>query len=156
MLTPSGRSVQKEIQDSFSRMCVMAGVRENFDEPLETIVQKALVRLTYIDSRRFIVFLQRILSADCLAITNDEMPMLDMLQFTIWQKSWEDCDFEDRLEGVRQLRSCPVLCSELLELLAYQYDNIDFVDSPAELPYPCPLDVHCKYTRDQILIVYNY
>ncbi|WP_409966900.1 DUF3427 domain-containing protein [Bengtsoniella intestinalis] len=142
--------------DSFSRMCVMAGVREDFDEPLETIVQKTLVRLTYIDSRRFILFLQRILTTDCLATTGNELPMLDMLQFTIWQKSWQDCGFENALDGVRQLRSCPVLCGELLELLAYQYDNIDFVDSPVQLPYPCSLDVHCTYTRDQILVALGF
>lgn len=38
----------------------------------------------------------------------------------------------------------------------YQYDNIDFVDSPARVPYNCPLDVHCTYTRDQILVALGF
>lgn len=42
---------------SFSRLCVMAGAREDFSEPLEDIVTKALPRISAIDSRRWIEFL---------------------------------------------------------------------------------------------------
>ena len=37
---------------SFSRLCVMAGAREDFSEPLEDIVTKAMPRISAIDSRR--------------------------------------------------------------------------------------------------------
>jgi|GEM_PF-665226 len=43
-----------------------------------------------------------------------------MLQFTIWQKSYEDCGFSDLLEGFRKIAKSPVMLSEILELLYYE------------------------------------
>lgn len=33
---------------------------------------------------------------------------------------------------------------------------IDFIDKDAQLGFDCPLDVHCTYTRDQLLIAMDY
>ena len=43
------------------------------------------------------------------------------------------------------------MLKEILDLLYYKYENIDFVDKLVQVDYVCPLDVHCSYTRDQIL-----
>jgi hypothetical protein len=48
------------------------------------------------------------------------------------------------------------MCSELLELLRYQYDRIDFIDEPINLDFDCPLDLHCTYTRDQLLVALDF
>ena len=45
---------------------------------------------------------------------------------------------------------------ELLELLRYCYEQIDFIDEPVELGFDCPLDLHCTYTRDQILVAMDF
>ena len=37
-------------KDSFSRLCVVAGVKENFNEPLEDVLTKAFARICSIDS----------------------------------------------------------------------------------------------------------
>ena len=37
-------------------------------------------------------------------------------------------------------------------MLRYQYDHIDFIDEPVDLGFDCPLDLHCTYTRDQLLV----
>lgn len=34
--------------------------------------------------------------------------------------------------------------------------NIDLIDQPVPLGFDCPLDLHCTYTRDQILIAMDY
>lgn len=77
---------------SFSRLCVMAGAREDFSEPLEDIVTKALPRISAIDSRRWIEFLVDNLPEISARSEGDFSPlqlrMLTMLQFTIWQKTW--------------------------------------------------------------------
>ena len=46
---------------NFARLCVSAGVREEFEEELEEIINKALKRICAIDSRRWIAFLLDIL-----------------------------------------------------------------------------------------------
>lgn len=106
---------------SFSRLCVMAGAREDFSEPLEDIVTKALPRISAIDSRRWIEFLVDNLPEISARSEGDFSPlqlrMLTMLQFTIWQKTWQECGFSDMLEGFRRLSECPVLLGEILDVL---------------------------------------
>lgn len=145
---------------SFSRLCAMAGAREDFSEPLEDIVTKALPRITAIDSRRWIEFLADNLPEISKRSEGDFSPlqlrMLTMMQFTIWQKTWQECGFADMLEGFRRLSECPVLLGEILDVLYYNYDRIDFVDAPVDLGFECPLDLHCTYSRDQILAALDF
>lgn len=145
---------------SFSRLCVMAGVKEDFNENLEETVTKALPRLSYIDSHRLIEFaadyLPKIKEFCIKDFSELQIKMWQMLQFTIWQKSWEECEFEDLLDGFRQIADSPVMMNEILELLYYKYDKIDFIDEPVDVDFECPLDVHCSYTRDQILVALDF
>ena len=41
-------------------------------------------------------------------------------------------------------------------MLYYNYDRIDFVDAPVDLGFECPLDLHCTYSRDQILAALDF
>ena len=43
-----------------------------------------------------------------------------------------------------------------MELLQYKYDLIDFIDAPVDLGFDCPLDLHCTYTRDQLLVALDF
>jgi hypothetical protein len=49
-----------------------------------------------------------------------------------------------------------VLYAELIELLKYNLDHIDFIDEPVEFGFDCPLDLYCTYTRDQILVALDF
>ena len=82
--------------------------------------------------------------------------MLQMLQFTVWQKPFEECGFSSLMDGVNAIKGCPTLCCELLELLRYNYNKIDFIDEPVEVGFDCPLDLHCTYTREQILVAMDF
>ena len=42
-----------------------------------------------------------------------------------------------------------------MELLQYQLDRISFIDKPVDVGFDCPLDLHCSYTRDQLLVADN-
>ena len=48
------------------------------------------------------------------------------------------------------------MLNELLELLRYRYERIDFIDEPVYLGFDCPLDLHCTYTRDQLLVALDF
>jgi len=50
----------------------------------------------------------------------------------------------------------PILMGELMELLRYQFDQIDFIDEPVGVGFDCPLDLHCSYTRDQLLVALDF
>ncbi len=141
-------------KNSFARLCVQAEVRSNFNEDVEDVITKALPRLSYIDSHRLIeLVIDKLPEIDKYTLydfNGVQQRMWQMLQFTIWQKSYEDCGFVDLLEGFRKIANSPVMLDEIIELLKYKKEKIDFIDSPVQVDYDCPLDVHCSYTQKQI------
>lgn len=75
---------------------------------------------------------------------------LRMWQFTIWSKDYQAAGMHTPQEAITQLNQITPLKKELLELLDYQYQHIGMITKRAEVPYLCPLEVHCHYSRDQI------
>ena len=145
---------------SFSRLCARADVAEDFAEPLEETITKALARFSVLDSRRFIAFLLELLprldDVNFTALPDLDKRMLQMFYVTVWGKAVEDWNADEVLDNLYGLADSPVMRSELLELLRYQYDRIDFIDEPVGLGFDCPLDLHCTYTRDQLLVAMDF
>lgn len=147
-------------KESFARLCVLGKVHVDFEEVHEATFSKALGRIAEIDSRRWISFLLEILTQPG-RVTLDrlgelEIRMLQMFHYTIWQKPLSECGFSSLEESLIQLNNSPVLLAEILEILRYNYDHIDFMDEEVDLDFPCPLDLHCNYSRDQILVAMDF
>ena len=144
----------------FARLCVRAGVTDDFAEPLEEIMTKAFARFAVVDSRRWIQFLLDLLpkldNTDFAALPPVEQRMLQMFYVTVWGKAAEDWNGEEVLDNLYALSDSPVLLDELQSLLQYQYDHIDFIDEPVDVGFDCPLDLHCTYTRDQLLVALDF
>ena len=144
---------------SFSRICARAGVRESFAEPMEETLSRAFVKLAAIDSRRWIRFLLEILpkldDTDFAALSGNEKRMLQMFYITVWGRA-ADWGSEEMLDNLYALSDSEVMLEELIELLRWRYEQIDFVDAPLEPGFDCPLDLHCTYTRDQIFAALDY
>ena len=147
-------------QDSFSRLCAIAGARDNFIEDIEDVMKKAFMRICSIDSRRWISFLldifKRTNSLSFSEFSSAQKRMFQMFQFTVWQKSAEECGWSSPTDGLDMIKDSPVMYAELIELLQYSYDRIDFVDEPVDLGFECPLDLYCNYTRDQLLTALDF
>ena len=146
--------------DTFSRLCARADMIDDFNEPLEETMKKAFIRFATIDSRRLIRFLLDILprldDVDFNALSDSEKRMMQMLYVSIWLKTVDDWNSDEVLDNLYTLSDCPVLLGEMLELLRYNYNHIDFIDEPVDLGFDCPLDLHCTYTRDQILVALDF
>ena len=146
--------------DTFSRLCARADMIDDFNEPLEETMKKAFIRLATIDSRRLIRFLLDILprldDVDFNALNDSKKRMMQMLYVSIWLKTVDDWNSDEVLDNLYTLSDCPVLLGEILELLRYNYNHIDFIDEPVDLGFDCPLDLHCTYTRDQILVALDF
>ena len=137
---------------SFSRLCARADKIDDFSEPMEEVLTKALAKLAVIDSRRWIGFLLRLLpeldNTDLSKLTPVEKRMLQMFYITVWGTAVEDLGSDEVLDNLYALADSTVMLSEIIELLKYQYNRIDFIDSPVDLGFECPLDLYCTYTRD--------
>lgn len=145
---------------SFSRICARADVIDDFMEPLEETLAKAFARLAVIDSRRWISFLLGILprldDVDFSSMTDTEKRMMQMFYITVWGKAADSWDNEEVLDNLYALSDSTVLLDELISLLQYRFNQIDFIDEPVDLGFDCPLDLHCTYTRDQLLVSMDF
>lgn len=146
--------------DTFSRLCARADVIDDFSEPLEETMQKAFARLCTIDSRRLIKFLLNALpninNTDFSNLTPVEQRMMQMFYISVWLKAADDWNSDEALENLYALADSPILLGELIDLLQYNYDHIDFIDKPVNVGFDCPLDLHCTYTRDQLLVALDF
>lgn len=144
----------------FSRLCARAGVTADFSDTQESVFQKAMMKLAEINSRRWIRFLLDLLpdikNVDPAEMTALDKRMVQMLVMTIWGKEAENWNDDDVQSNLQNLGDSIVFISELIELLKYRYDHIDFIDSPLDIGFDCPLDLHCVYTRDQILAALDF
>jgi len=89
------------------------------------------------------------------SLTSVERTMLTMVHYTLWGKGLSDLGnrFASIEEAIYWVINDPRLYQELMDLLDYQFGNINFVDRPLvgfENEYP--LDLYCAYTFDQILV----
>ena len=145
---------------TFSRICARGNVVGDFQEPLEDTLTKAFGRLAIIDSRRWIRFLLDLLprldDVDFAALSQVELRMLQMFYVTVWGQVAESWSSDKVLDNLYALSQSPVLLGELVDLLRYRYDQIDFIDEPVDLGFECPLDLHCTYTRDQLLVALDF
>ena len=145
---------------SFSRLCARADIIDDFNEPIEDVLTKAFPRLVSIDSRRWIIFLITILNSfddiDFASLSDVEKRMLQMFYVTVWGKSIDDWNSEEVTNNFRALFDSPVMLRELIDLLKYNFDHIDFIDEKVDLGFDCPLDLHCTYTRDQLLVAMDF
>lgn len=127
---------------TFSRLCARADVMDDFQEPLEEALTKAMGRLAVIDSRRWIQFLLELLprldNVNFAALGELEQRMLQMFYVTVWGKAAEDWASDEVLDHLYALSDSPVLLGEMQELLRYRYEQIDFIDEPVDLGFDCP------------------
>lgn len=144
---------------SFSRLCVEAGVKDDFTEPLEDVIKNSFGKIVAIDSRRWINFLIDNLRDISIQKIRDMSPieqrMMQMFYISIWNKAanWND---HETVQNIENLLKSPTMVNEIVELLSYNLEHIDFIDSEVQLGFDCPLDVHCTYTRDQLLVAMDY
>ena len=59
--------------------------------------------------------------------------------------------FDSLMGFVQSLRADEWFRIELLQLLNYKHNKIKFVDEPVDVGYEISLDLHCTYTREEIL-----
>ncbi len=145
---------------SWSRLGVLAGVREEYSESIEDELTKAFPKICSMNARNWIEYLLRILDrrnvVDEAGWSVHERAMLRMFAYTVWPKKMNEMGDEALPSCLRELDLCPVMRSELQGLLAYQLERVDFVDEPIDLGFTCPINLHCAYSRDQLLLAMGF
>jgi superfamily II DNA or RNA helicase len=140
---------------SWKRLCVDAGVLENFDEPNEKEISNFLcTKLIGCNSISYLNFIKRLCERNFEFSENLESDRLQalMLHYDIWQTAGPDCGFENLQESLKQIAKNSQMVEEILEVVNYKIEEIDFVEKPIDLGFDFPLKLHSRYNRNQILV----
>jgi superfamily II DNA or RNA helicase/HKD family nuclease len=130
-----------------------AGARIHQSGPHESVLRRAVGRVIHVDDRERITTYQRFLSEltppAIEALAEREHRLLHTLVAAVTDRV---ITRETGLqEAVDLLWAHPQVLSELLELFGVLDGRIDHVHAPL-VPYPdCPLQIHARYTRIEIL-----
>ena len=140
---------------TFDELVRIALGKPESQDPLKDSAFKILYRLCTVDSPKWIEFLLRELpnveNINWNALRKKEQLMWKMLYVSIWEKPIETIGFTNILEGIVEFKKNTNMYNEFLQLLEYAFEHINIVGQVANLKYDCPLEVHCTYTRAQIL-----
>lgn len=145
---------------SFARLCVLAGVKEEFNEADEVTLTKRLKNLFFINSRRFIEFMVNLINnhddISKVEFNEEEKLMLNMMYYTFYNNSPDKEGLSSLRDGINKLVKNKVMIKEVCDILNYNYNHLNFIDKNVELGFTCPLDLHCDYTRDAIMAAFGY
>lgn len=148
-------SIYRHKDATWAKLCVYARVRSAFQEPEESVCERLLKRVHAIDSITFVGFLENLLGTlghfDYARLTPEEKQMFLMLFYDMFKDKSKDSEDQAAKSVIDIFGRNPVMADELRELLQYKRGTIDVIGKRPSLDYPCALDVHCSYTRDEIL-----
>lgn len=144
---------------SFSRLCVLAGEKEDFNDNNEEEITKKLSNLLFINSRRFIEFIINLMKNDNInnvEFNKEESLMINMLYYIFHNDSPKKIGLSSLKEGINNLLNNKTMMKEACDILAYNYKHLEFVDKKVDLGFECPLDLHCDYSTDTIMAAFGY
>lgn len=81
-----------------------------------------------------------------------EKLMCIMLHYDVWQS---EKGFNSIEESIKSIGKNKILIQEIIEILEILIDKIDFIEIEQDLPYIQPLNLHGRYTRDQIFAAFE-
>ena len=140
---------------SWKRLCVEAGIVNDFSEPNEKEIFNFISnRLINCNSVSYLKFIKNLCQSNFSNLNFSEKERLNalMLHYDIWQKSGPDCNFNDLQESLHQISKNPRMIDEILEVVEILTEEIDFIEKSIELGFEFPLKIHSRYNRNQILV----
>ena len=146
-------------RDLWKRLCADAGLIPNFESAYEKNVKVCLSKkLMACNSMSYFKFIKRLLKPgfDYDNIAENERLMLIMFHYDLWQKAGTNLGMESVQEGVDLIRNKPVFIQEMIEYIDLRISKLDVLEKTIDLGFDCPLKVHARYNRDQILAALQF
>lgn len=141
---------------TFRGLMTEAGIIEPFEfDDMDYLTSRIPVLLN-MNSRRLLSFIIDYLEGKKTVQSEEDRLMLNMFYYTFYSQEPEKRGFTNIQEGVQHIISNQMFKEEIIEILKYNLEHIDFVDKKIDLPYECPLDLHCKYYTHQILAAFGF
>lgn len=142
---------------SWKRLCVEADQLEDYPKQNENEIYRAISKKWLAcNSSSYFQFILNLakqnFNIEFQKLTEIEKSMCLMLHYDVWQN---EGSFQSLEESIRAIGRNRILTDEIIEILEILIDKIDFLEIDIDLPYPQPLKVHSRYTREQILSAFG-
>ncbi|MFC5648613.1 DUF3427 domain-containing protein [Paenibacillus solisilvae] len=141
---------------TFKGLMAEADLIEPFEFENKEYLIKRIPSLLNLNSRRLLKFITAYLEEGKRAQTEEERLMLNIFYYTFYRSEPQKQGFNDIEQGIASIVAYQPFRDEIVEILKYNYTHIDFVDKKNDFPYVCPLDLHCKYSTDQVLAAFGF
>lgn len=154
------RGANIEPADLYRRDLTLARLAASFDgaspppSPDELRLTKGLGRISHIDDPHWIRVLLSVMKMqrlDLQKLDTRHERYLTMAHLSLWHDQSSDLR-----ELFTQLQANPALAIELSELLQWNLEHIRHISPIPALPFECPLALHSRYTRNEILAGLGY
>ena len=143
---------------SFTQLLDEAGVIKDFDYNKHKKESDGISRLLHINSKEYIEFILKILMSnkfDYNSFNESERLMFNMFYYELWQDTLEKSGFNSIEDCICKLEESPDLLNEIISILKYNLENIDFKEKELKLNYPCPLKLHSRYSLAEVLAAFE-
>lgn len=140
---------------SFTGMMAEAGMKQHFYCKDEKIITKRLPNLFHLNSRKLLEFLLAYAQGRTVK-TKEEKIMLAMFYYSFYSSNPLQEGMLTIENGVKKIFESSELKEEIIEILKYKYESIDFMELESGLDFVCPLGVHCYYSTAQVLAALEY
>ncbi len=147
-------NIYKFVGCSFTQLKVAAGILSGINDRKQAEITKALGRISCINSNMFIEFLLKLLpklrAGENVTLHEKGKRLVTMFHYTVYTDVVTKYGYSSAIDSIHHLAQGDMY-DEIMELLRYNKDKISVVERPLETGSNCPLNVHCTYTRDQIM-----
>ena len=140
---------------SMHRLKIWAGLGDD-NKDVDNDIYKKMVGLFHVNSMQLINFWIRYIEGNTEIKTESDRLMRNMLYYTFFKKNPRQQGFNSIEEGIEDVLKEEFVRSEILEILNYNRDSVDFLADENEYDYSCPLDLHCNYNTGQIMAAFDY
>ncbi|SCZ80214.1 DUF3427 domain-containing protein [Acidaminobacter hydrogenoformans] len=126
-------------------------------EPSEAYLKnvKRFRNLFHLNSRRFLRFILNYIEEKGWEKKSRNNPMETrleaMLYYTFFSKYPGKLGYKNFKDALKTVFADGPTTPEISQICTYLLEKIDFVDAPVDLGFECPLDLHCAYSRDQLM-----
>ena len=146
----------------WNRLLERAGIINGFDarNPDAKMLLPGIRRLTTINSKKFLEYFiptfDHIDDFNETKMGEEEKLMWNMLIYTIWLTPPETAGFTSYNDAINILKAHPDVFTELKDVFKYLFEESIIISKPFRFGYVCPIELHCRYTLDQILSGFGY
>ena len=143
---------------NWKRLCVLAEQIEDYPQENELEIYRAISKKWLsCNSNSYFKFILELANKNFFiefkSLSEEEKIFGLLLHYDVWQNA---SGFDSLEESIRAIGRNKVLVYEIKEVMEFLLDKIDFLELENQLPYPQPIKIHGRYTREQILAAFGF